>query len=134
MRAIEVDDGVAATIEALSNAWAVPTADVVSRLLTAFLATTAPSTTNGSQPLAATATGHEVFCLYAGTRVCGRFDAATQALTITDGALAGQTFRSPSEGARAVVNALKPGVNANRNGWTFWRVTNGDLLDVLRTK
>ncbi len=134
MKAIEVDDGVAATIEALSNAWAVPTADVVGRLLTTFLATTAPSTTTRSQPSAATATGHDVFCLYAGTRVHGHFDTATETLTITDGTLAGQTFRSPSEAARAVVNALKPGVNANRNGWTFWRVTNGDLLDVLRTR
>ncbi|MFY1578933.1 hypothetical protein ACN26Z_29005 [Verrucosispora sp. WMMD703] len=45
----------------------------------------------------------------------------------------GKTFRTPSEAARAVVSALRPGVSPQRNGWTFWTITEtGQPLQTVR--
>lgn len=45
-------------------------------------------------------------------------------IEILTGSLAGRNFKTPSEAAKEVVTLLNPGVSsANRNGWTFWVVT-----------
>jgi len=64
----------------------------------------------------------EVFSIYDGCRITGSFDTKTSALTITSGPLTGQRFRSPSGAAVAHVHAVKPQIDPNRNGWSFWIV------------
>lgn len=44
-------------------------------------------------------------------------------IEILNGSLAGRTFKTPSEAAKEVVGTYNPDVSANRNGWTFWTVT-----------
>lgn len=44
-------------------------------------------------------------------------------IEILTGSLAGRNFKTPSEAAKEVVTHLNPDVSANRNGWTFWVVT-----------
>ena len=44
-------------------------------------------------------------------------------IEILTGSLAGRTFKTPSEAASKVVATLNPDVTANRNGWTFWVIT-----------
>jgi hypothetical protein len=49
---------------------------------------------------------------------------------ISSGPLAGRSFKSPSEAARAVIEQVNPAVNSNRNGMTFWRVDDGSQRDL----
>jgi hypothetical protein len=37
----------------------------------------------------------------------------------------GESFRSPTGAARAVVRHYNPSVNDNRNGWGFWQIDSG---------
>jgi hypothetical protein len=54
-------------------------------------------------------------------------------MDIEEGPLAGQSFKSPSGAAMAVVVRFRPKVDPNRNGWIFWTVTEtGQLLETLR--
>ena len=77
--------------------------------------------------------GVSVHAIYNGTRIDGRYHPATGKLEITSGVLARQVFKTPSGAAIAVVRAHNPGVKPNRNGWTFWVVTEtGKLLQSLR--
>jgi len=41
---------------------------------------------------------------------------------ITDGPLKGNSYKTPTAAARAVVRAYNPQVNDNRNGWGFWQL------------
>lgn len=58
--------------------------------------------------------GHHTEALY--YRRGGRIE-------ILNGSLAGRTFKTPSEAAKEVVAHHNPDVSANRNGWTFWVIT-----------
>src|SRR5262245_58094552 len=58
--------------------------------------------------------GHHTEALY--YRRGGRIE-------ILNGSLAGRTFKTPSEAAKEVVAHYNPDVSANRNGWTFWVIT-----------
>src|SRR5687767_3429214 len=63
----------------------------------------------------------EVYGEYNGERVEGKYLPATKRLTVTTGTLAGQSFKSPSGAARAVVAVLNPERTATQtNGWRFW--------------
>jgi hypothetical protein len=62
---------------------------------------------------------------YDGHRTVARFFPGPGRIEIVEGPLAGRTFRTPSEAARAVVNHYKPNVSPHRNGWAFWFVTAG---------
>jgi hypothetical protein len=76
--------------------------------------------------------GVAVYADYAGHRVKGTFYPLTRRIDITSGSLSGGSYKSPSAAARAVVNSLKPGVNSNRNGWSFWLLADGtgDLQSI----
>lgn len=70
---------------------------------------------------------------YEGVRTRATFTPGPNRVEITSGALAGESFRTPSEAARHVVGALKPGVSPHRNGWTFWIITaTGAPLQAIR--
>lgn len=70
---------------------------------------------------------------YAGHRTSAVFVPGPGRIEISAGPLAGQTFRSPSEAARKVVEHRRPGVSPHRNGWSFWIVSaTGAPLQSLR--
>jgi hypothetical protein len=76
-----------------------------------------------------------IHAVYEGHRTRGVYEPATRRVTIVDGPLAARSFKSPSGAAIAVVSHYRPGVNPNRNGWSFWTVTDsGDLLQSLRQR
>lgn len=66
-----------------------------------------------------------IFADYEGHRTSARFNRLTKRIDIVDGPLAGQSFKSPSSAARAVVAHYKPQVNPHRNGWSFWMLGDG---------
>lgn len=76
-----------------------------------------------------------VFADYEGHRTNARFDRVTKRIDIADGPLSGQSFKSPSSAARAVVAHYKPDVNPHRNGWSFWVLSDGSgaFLHSMRT-
>lgn len=77
----------------------------------------------------------DIFADYEGHRTNARFSGLTNRIDIVDGPLSGQSFKSPSSAARAVVAHYKPGVNPHRNGWSFWVLADGSgaLLQSVRT-
>lgn len=58
---------------------------------------------------------------YEGHRVRARYFEPAR-VKIVDGPLAGQSFKSPTGAARAVIRHYNPGINDNRNGWAFWQI------------
>lgn len=66
-----------------------------------------------------------IYADYAGYRTKASYDDVTKRIDITDGPLTGQSFKSPSSAARAVVSHYKPGVSPHRNGWGFWVLDDG---------
>ena len=65
--------------------------------------------------------GVTIYADYEGHRVRARYFEPAR-VEVVDGPLAGQSFKSPTGAARAVVRHYNPGVNDNRNGWTFWQI------------
>ncbi|MFJ6214758.1 hypothetical protein ACIQGZ_15705 [Streptomyces sp. NPDC092296] len=99
--------------------------EMVSRLVKSFL----ESAHTGNIEEAA---GVKVHAVYEGQRADGQYDPATRSLTITSGPAQGW-YKSPSGAAAAVLQAHNPGINPNRNGWSFWTVTTtGKLLQTIR--
>jgi len=112
----------------LAKAWRLTPGEAVGRLLAEFESAGdgagSPSTPGRQIPVSAN---------YHGTRVDGIYDRADRSLTITSGPGAGTRFGSPSAAAVAVVAAVNPGVNPNRNGWGFWVVgATGKRLQSVR--
>ncbi|MGN6252014.1 MAG: hypothetical protein ACTHNS_09415 [Marmoricola sp.] len=66
-----------------------------------------------------------IFADYEGHRTSARFNRLTTRIDIADGPLSGESFKSPSSAARAVVAHYKPDVNPHRNGWSFWMLADG---------
>src|SRR4051812_39621448 len=100
-------------IALLALAWGISEGEVVKRLLDDFQE-------SGQRRQEMTDGRVNVHAVYEGSRTEGVFDPLSGALEITSGPLAGQRFKSPSGAAVAVVQATNPGVNPNRNGWSFW--------------
>lgn len=75
-----------------------------------------------------------VYVDYEGHRTRGSYDRDTKRIDITSGPLAGQSFKTPTGAARAVVAYYKLDVNPNRNGWSFWLLDDGSggLLQSIR--
>lgn len=79
-----------------------------------------------------TAHGVEVHVVYEGQRTDAFYDPSSRTVTITSGPGRG-VYETPSGAAVAVVQAAKPHINPNRNGWSFWTVTaTGNLLQSIR--
>ncbi|MEV3913700.1 GmrSD restriction endonuclease domain-containing protein [Streptomyces canus] len=76
--------------------------------------------------------GVEIHAIYEGRRVDAYYDPSSRTLTIPSGPGRGE-YETPSGAAVALVRALNPHVNPNRNGWSFWTVTaTGQLLQSIR--
>ncbi|WP_314220903.1 GmrSD restriction endonuclease domain-containing protein [Streptomyces zaehneri] len=76
--------------------------------------------------------GIEIHATYEGRRVDAYYDPSSRIVTIPSGPGRGE-YESPSGAAVALVQALNPHVNPNRNGWSFWAVTaTGHLLQSIR--
>ncbi|MFD2466227.1 hypothetical protein [Amycolatopsis silviterrae] len=118
MGSIIVADAVHERIELLAAAWRTTEGDVVKRLLEEFAR--ASRQASGGPRLDGNV---DVHVIYAGQRVEGVYDRDTMRIDITTGVLVGKSFNRPSSAAIAVVEAYKPGINPNRNGWDFWVVT-----------
>jgi hypothetical protein len=132
MRSISVTDGVYDRIALLGRAWRYSDGEVIRRLLDEF--STPDRRTDGTNlPDTPADNGVPVHAVYEGTRIEGVFQPGTRQLDITTGVLAGRSFRSPSGAAIAVVQAHNPEVHPNRNGWSFWIVTeSGKWLQTIR--
>ncbi|WP_328434806.1 hypothetical protein [Streptomyces sp. NBC_00425] len=129
--AVSLDSATYTQITLLARAWGTSQGEAVSRLVDHFQqAPTAPP------PSAAATSASDkdvlVHALYGGKKIMGRFDPVSRSLTITDGPGAGH-YKTPSGAAAAVLQAVNPSVNPNRNGWSFWVVDEtGGLLQSLR--
>ncbi|MFI0007248.1 DUF262 domain-containing protein [Streptomyces globisporus] len=76
--------------------------------------------------------GVEIHATYEGRRVDAYYDPASRVVRIPSGPGQGE-HETPSGAAVALVHALNPHVNPNRNGWNFWTVTaTGQLLQNIR--
>jgi hypothetical protein len=114
-------------IALLARAWSISEDRVVARLLEAFQATEGDGGALAGDP------GEiRVHARYKGTRVDGLYHVPSGRLDIIDGPAAGQSFKTPSGAAIAVVQALNPRVNPNRNGWSFWMDEEGRMLQIYR--
>jgi hypothetical protein len=79
-----------------------------------------------------TENGVEIYAIYESRRVNAYYDPSSRTVTIPSGPGRGE-YDTPSGAAVAVVRALNPHVNPNRNGWSFWIVTvTGQLLQSIR--
>jgi hypothetical protein len=128
VKQLEVADDVHEQVTLLARAWKTSASDALRRLLVEFRgAEEVPVSTKSSTEQVA------VHAIYGGTRTDGLYDPVTQSLTITTGPLADRTFSKPSGAAVALVQAHRPDVNPNRNGWSFWVVSRtGERLQAIR--
>jgi hypothetical protein len=120
---IEVDTQTYRSLEFAARISGCTAGEVVARLV-AEASMPAPSAKEGSEQLEE-ASGVRVYAGYEGHRTQGRYDPGTTRIDITSGPLSGQSFKTPTGAARAVVAHYKPGVSPNRNGWSFWMLDDG---------
>ncbi|MEO3939335.1 hypothetical protein V3N99_21705 [Dermatophilaceae bacterium Soc4.6] len=133
---LEIDDQTGRVLEFAARMAQVTPAQLVARLVDqASLTAPAPALTPS-----ASSRGRDgliaVRADYEGFRTTGWFDPATSRIDITGGPLDGQSFKSPTGAARAVVGHYKPGVSPHRNGWSFWLLDDGSnqLLQSIRPR
>lgn len=130
MDTVEVDRRTYELVLFAARMFGVSPSEVVARAVRAFIdageATTRP-VTDPWTPIA-------VHGEYEGQRVEGQYVTATRRLIVTTPPLEGESFKSPSGAATAVVAALNPQrARAHTNGWRFWKITDTDeRLEVLR--
>jgi len=128
MKQLAVADDVYDQVVLLERAWATSASDVIRRLLSEFRSAEDDGVRAKPEQIA-------VHAVYAGSRTEGLYDPVTLSLTITTGPLAGRTYTRPSGAAVALVATLSPGVNPNRNGWSFWVISKtGQRLRSIRHK
>ncbi len=93
---------------------------------------TAPTLVGAEVQELRTKHGVEIHAVYEGRCVDAYYDPASRVVRIPSGPGRGE-YETPSGAAVALVHALNPHVNPNRNGWTFWTVTaTGLLLQSIR--
>lgn len=116
MATIEVDEGVKRTVSFAARMADVTEGEIVRRLIAASsLEAKEPDPRQTGMPIYADYEGHRTRALYF----------APARVEIVDGPLKGESFRTPTGAARAVVRHYNPSVNDNRNGWGFWQIDNG---------
>ncbi|HEY0636431.1 MAG TPA: hypothetical protein VGD67_02185 [Pseudonocardiaceae bacterium] len=129
MPELQVSEAVHADLRLLAKAMGTDEDGVIRRLIEYFRSPAAEKSGDRGMP----PPERRIHALYEGHRVEAAYHPPTQQVRILDGPLAGRTFRSPSGAAIAVVSHLKPDVHPNRNGWTFWTLTDsGHLLQSIR--
>ncbi|GGT04414.1 hypothetical protein GCM10010271_02850 [Streptomyces kurssanovii] len=93
---------------------------------------TAPTLVGAEVQALRTEHGVEIHATYEGRRVDAYYDPVSRVVRIPSGPGRGE-YETPSGAAVAVVHALNPHVNPNRNGWNFWTVTaTGGWLQSIR--
>ncbi len=128
---IDISATAAYKIDLLSRAWNMTDAETVDRLLAEF--ESRPRRSSQAEHSGETPNTVAVHASYQGVAAQGRYDSLAGSLEIIDGPGAGRVFRTPSAAAIAVVSAVNPSVNPNRNGWNFWVITaTGERLQRLR--
>lgn len=129
---IEMDPSAAGYREILllAAAWNVSPQQAIARLVDHYYLTEARNAQTDPTPDPSAIAVHRI---YIGHRIEASYHPQTQSMTITNGQLAGQHYRSTSGARRAVVAALNPGVAPNGSGWDFWIVTaTGKTLQSIR--
>ncbi|MGW3150486.1 hypothetical protein ACWDG1_38700 [Streptomyces sp. NPDC001177] len=130
---IEVDEQTYRSIEFAARMGNTTAGEVVARLVrSASVPPPAPAAASKEDAEKERKVG--VYVDYEGHRTRGSYDRDTKRIDITSGPLAGQSFKTPTGAARAVVAHYKPDVNPNRNGWSFWLLDDGSggLLQTIR--
>ncbi|MFE9881933.1 hypothetical protein [Streptomyces sp. NPDC005784] len=120
---VEVDTQTYQSLEFAARMSGCTAGEVVARLVAEASMSTPAAREKTEQPEAAS--GVAVYADYEGHRTQGRYDPRTTRIDITSGPLSGQSFKTPTGAARAVVAHYKPGVSPNRNGWSFWMLDDG---------
>ncbi|MEV6013268.1 hypothetical protein AB0M29_41730 [Streptomyces sp. NPDC051976] len=116
-----------AKVTLLARAWDVTADQAVSRLIDHFHAPDPPAS-DAASPAGTVA----VHAFYDGQRISGRYDPTNRSLTVGPGPGAGR-YKTPSGAATAVLQALRPEVHPNRNGWSFWFIDDtGEALQAIR--
>jgi hypothetical protein len=113
---IEVDDGTKRTVSFAARMANVTESEIVRRLIAA-----SSLTREDPEPVQQ---GVAIYADYEGHRTRALYFAPAR-VEIVDGPLRGQSFKTPTGAARAVVRHYNPSVNDNRNGWGFWQIDNG---------
>jgi hypothetical protein len=116
MATIEVDEYTKFTVSFAARVANLSESAIIRRLVEAS------ALTDDKRPQS-TDQGVTVYADYEGHRVRARYTEPTR-VEIIDGPLAGQSFKTPTGAARAVVRHYNPTINDNRNGWTFWQIDN----------
>ncbi|MEU2712187.1 hypothetical protein [Streptomyces sp. NPDC007205] len=127
---IEVDEQTYRSIEFAARMGGTTAGEVVARLVrNASMPPSAPAAAGAEKERTV-----DVYVDYEGHRTRGSYDRDTKRIDITSGPLAGQSFKTPTGAARAVVAHYKPDVNPNRNGWSFWLLDDGSggTLQTIR--
>lgn len=117
MPTIEVDEDTKRTVAFAAQMANLSESAVIRRLIEA-------STMAAAEPPEAGDDGVAIYADYEGRRVHARYFEPAR-VQIVDGPLAGQTFKTPTGAARAVVRHYNPAINDNRNGWKFWQLDTG---------
>lgn len=132
MGRIELDDETHALIRFAARLLGVSESEVIARAIAGMsddAADAAPPTSprDAWEPV-------PIYAEYDGRRIEAEYVPATRRLIVKSEPLAGQTFKTPSAAARAVVAALNPArVATHTNGWRFFRVAETHArLDSLR--
>jgi len=133
-RTIEVDEQTHRTLEFAARMSRCTAGEVVARLVAEASMPTPSGKADTTRP--GTPDTIKVYADYQGHRTHGTYDPDTTRIDITSGPLAGQSFKTPTGAAGAVVGHYNPGVNPSRNGWTFWVVDDdaGRFLKSMRTR
>jgi hypothetical protein len=111
---IEVDEDTKQTVAFAAQMANLSENAIIRRLIAA-------STLASSERVRPSSRDVTVYADYEGHRVHARFIEPAR-VEIVDGPLAGQSFKTPTGAARAVVRLYNPDINDNRNGWTFWQL------------
>lgn len=114
MATIEVDEDTKRTVSFAALMANLSEGAIVRRLI-------ATSTLAGGERSQPTDRGVTIYADYEGHRVRARYVEPAR-VEIVDGPLAGQSFKTPTGAARAVIRHYNPDINDNRNGWTFWQL------------
>jgi hypothetical protein len=128
---IEVDDQTDRAIEFAARMANISKGEVVARLVerasVPALAPPAGDASGASDVI-------NVHADYGGHRTQGTYDPVTTRIDITSGPLAGRSFKTPTGAARAVVAHYNPKVSPNRNGYTFWILSDGSGRSLQRIR
>lgn len=128
MSLVDLDEDVYRQVVLLARAWTTSESEVVRRLLDSFA-----MRGDADAPAKASARAVSIYADYEGQHIEASYDPASRRVGIVSGPLAGRSFKSPSGAAIAVVQALNPNVHPNRNGWSFWFLSeNGKALQTIR--